>query len=134
MLPTAATNGTPDVPPAILVVDDEEDFLDTYTRLFTRHGFRVVVAASRAAALAALALEPFALVIADLRLPDGNGIDVVRCARSTPRPTPAIVVSGFASSAARAAAREAGAADIFSKPFHLAALAARVTELTRPSA
>jgi DNA-binding response OmpR family regulator len=124
----------PDVPPAILVVDDEEDFLDTYRRLFTRHGFRVVVAASRAAAFVALGLEPFALVIADLRLPDGDGIDVVRRARATTRPTPAIVVSGFASNAARAAALEAGAADVFAKPFQAAVLSARVRELTQPSA
>jgi DNA-binding response OmpR family regulator len=124
----------PDVPPAILVVDDEVDFLDTYRRLFTRHGFRVVAASSRAAAFAALGLDPFALVIADLRLPDGDGIEVVRRARATLRPTPAIVVSGFASNAARAAAFEAGAAEVFAKPFQVAVLTARVRELTQPPA
>ena len=124
----------PDVPRAILVVDDEEDFLETYRRVFTRHGFRVVVAGSRAAALAALALEPFALVIADLRLPDGDGIDVVRRARATARPTPAIVVSGLTSNTACAAAFEAGAADVIAKPFQVAVLAARVKELTQPHA
>lgn len=127
----------PEVPavlPAILVVDDEEDFLDTYRRLFAHHGFRVVVAPTRAAALVALGLESFALVIADLRLPDGDGIDVVRLARTTARPTPSIVVSGFASSAVRAAALEAGAADVFAKPFQAAVLAARVHELTRSPA
>jgi DNA-binding response OmpR family regulator len=117
--------------PAILVVDDEEEFLNTYRRLFGRLGFRVVGAASRTAALAALALEPFALVIADLRLPDGDGLEIVRGARATRRPTPAIVVSGFASEAARKAALDAGAADVFAKPFQAATLAARVRELAR---
>lgn len=58
--------------PAILVVDDEGEFLNTYRRLLGRHGFRVVGADSRASVLSALAREPFALVIADLRLPDGR--------------------------------------------------------------
>ena len=115
--------------PAILVVDDETEFLNTYRRLFTRLGFRVVAVSSCAAALLALAAEPFALVIADLRLPDGDGLDVVRGARADGRPTPAIVVSGFASESARKAAVEAGAADVFAKPFQAAALAARVREL-----
>jgi DNA-binding response OmpR family regulator len=115
---------------AILVVDDEADFLATYRRLLGRDGFRVVEAASCAEALAALAREPFALVIADMRLPDGDGLDVVRDARAKRQPTPAIVVSGFPSQAARTAARDAGAAEFFAKPFEAAALAARVRELT----
>ncbi len=77
-----------DAHPAILVVDDEEEFLNTYRRLFGRQKLRVVTAATCEAALAALALEPFALVIADLRLPDGDGLDIVRRARATARPTP----------------------------------------------
>lgn len=116
--------------PAILVVDDETEFLNTYRRLFGRQGFRVVAASSCAAALLALAHEPFALVIADLRLPDGDGLDVVRGARAALPPTPAIVVSGFTSEAMRKAAFEAGAAAVFAKPFQAAALAARARELT----
>jgi DNA-binding response OmpR family regulator len=114
---------------AVLVVEDEPDFRTTYRRLFGRDGFRVVEAASRADALVALAREPFALVMVDLRLPDGDGLDVVRAAGATPKPTPAIVVSGFPSGEARAAARAAGAADFFAKPFETAALAARVRAL-----
>jgi DNA-binding response OmpR family regulator len=116
--------------PAILVVDDEADFLNTYRRLFSRQGFRVVAVATRAAALGALAHEPFVVVIADLRLPDGDGLDVVREARAARR-TPTIVVSGFASETARHAAMGAGAAAVFAKPFQAAALVARVRELAR---
>src|SRR5262245_7987158 len=118
--------------PTILVVDDEDEFLNTYRRLFGRHGFRVVGTRSCAAALAALGNEPFALVIADLRLPDGNGLDIIRWERATPRRPPAIVVCGFASETARKAALEAGAAAVFAKPFQAADLAARVRELTQP--
>ena len=113
----------------MLVVDDEADFLATYRRLLGRHGYRVVTVASRVAALETLARERFAAVIADLRLADGDGLDVVRAARAGAEPPPVIVVSGFASSHARRAAHAAGAVEFFAKPFASAALAARVREL-----
>jgi DNA-binding response OmpR family regulator len=113
----------------VLVVDDEADFVTTYRRLLGREGFRVVGATTRAAALTALAEEPFAVAIVDLRLPDGDGLDVVRHARGMPVPPCAIVVTGFASKNARQAAHRAGAAAFFAKPFEAAALTARVREL-----
>ena len=119
-------------PRSVLVVDDEAEFLATYRRLLGRDGFRVVTAASRAGALRALADEPFALVVADLQLGDGDGLDVVRHARATTPPTPVIVVSGRASNEARQAARAAGAAVFFAKPFPAVALAARVLDLAAP--
>jgi DNA-binding response OmpR family regulator len=112
--------------PALLVVDDEADLLATYRRLFGREGFRVVTAASRAAALDALAREAFVAVVAEAHLADGDGLDVVRAARGR---MPAIVVARKASSHARRAARDAGAAAYVTKPFETAALAARVRAL-----
>lgn len=75
----------------ILVVDDEEDLATTYRRLLRREGYRVSTAGSREQGLQAMRLDPPSLVISDLRLPDGDGLDVVRAARSTPIPTPVIV-------------------------------------------
>ena len=118
-------------PPAVLVVEDEADLLATYRRLLGRDGFQVVTAPTCAAALQALDHQPFAAVIVDVRLPDGDGLDVVRKARAIAEPPPAIVVTGFTSTHLRAAALEAGAADFFAKPFHAAALAARVRALAR---
>jgi DNA-binding response OmpR family regulator len=116
-------------PPAVLVVEDEADLLTTYRRLLGHHGFRVVTAATRAAGLRALEGEPFTAAIIDVRLPDGDGLDVVRKAREVAKPPPAIVVTGFASKHLRKAALDAGAADFFAKPFEAAALAARVQAL-----
>ena len=102
----------------VLVVEDEADLVATYERLLRRHGYRVVSARSREAGLAALKEEPpHDLLIADLRLPDGDGLDVVRAARALPTPTPVIVVSGFASNDSRAAALAAGASAVLAKPF-----------------
>ena len=121
--------------PAVLVVEDEADLLTTYRRLLGRDGFRVVTVSTREAGLKALAEERFAAVIIDVRLPDGDGLDVVRRAGETAvPPPPAIVVTGFASKHVRAAALAAGAAAFFSKPFEVLALASCVRGLTRADA
>src|SRR5438094_6701431 len=71
---------------AILVVDDEADLAATYERLLRRQGYRVVSAGTLQAGLRVIETEPLRLVIADLRLPDGDGLDVVRAARAAPAP------------------------------------------------
>jgi CheY-like chemotaxis protein len=65
--------------------------------LLWRQGYDVITATSRAAGLAALAGEPIDLVISDLRLPDGDGLDVIRAATSARHPMPVIVVTGYPS-------------------------------------
>ena len=119
------------LPSSILVVDDEADFLTTYRRLLARDGFRVVTASTRTAGLRALDEEPFAATIVDVRLPDGNGLDLVRKARLIAEPPPSIVVTGYATKDLRRAAFEAGAADVVAKPFKSEALVARIRELAR---
>jgi DNA-binding response OmpR family regulator len=101
----------------ILIVDDEVDLVTTYERLLHRKGYRVVSAGSCREGLLILEREPLALVVTDLRLPDGDGLDIVRAARRTPTPTPSLVVTGFASEASRAASLAAGAAGYLTKPF-----------------
>lgn len=110
----------------VLVVDDEADFLATYERLLRREGLAVIAASSVALALAAIGRERPSLVISDLRLPDGDGLAVVRAARSGTDPPPVIVVTGFPSEEARRAALAAGATGFFSKPFVASALLAAV--------
>jgi CheY-like chemotaxis protein len=110
----------------VLVVDDEADFLATYERLLRRQGYEVTAVSSRAAALDAVAHGHPALVISDLRLGDGDGLDVVRAARARPHPLPVIVVTGYASEELRRAALAAGATAFFAKPFLASALLASV--------
>ena len=89
----------------------------TYERLLRRHGYRTIAARSRAAGLAAIATGSPDLVIADLRLSDGNGLDIVRAARALAVPPPVLVISGFTSGANWEAATLAGATAVLSKPF-----------------
>src|SRR6266498_4771827 len=102
---------------AILVVDDEADLAATYERLLRRQGYRVVSAGTLQAGLRVIETEPLRLVIADLRLPDGDGLDVVRAARALPAPVPVLVATVLGSRETRQAAIAAGASAFLAKPF-----------------
>jgi CheY-like chemotaxis protein len=68
--------------PHILVVDDEEDFLELTEMFLVGDGFRVSKARSPSEALWAAAQSPPDLAILDLLLPHGNGIQILRALRS----------------------------------------------------
>jgi DNA-binding response OmpR family regulator len=108
--------------PTVLTVDPQEDLLVTYYRLLSRRGYRVITAPTRAAGLLAVEREAPRLVISDLHLPDGDGLDIVRAARSRVPPALAIVVSALTAEPARRAALTAGASAFLPKPFEAAAL------------
>ena len=116
----------------ILVVDDEADLAATVTRLLGRHGHRAIAVGSCDAAQAAIRSgETPALVVLDLRLPDGDGLEVVRAARARVPPIPTIVMTGHASPATQRAALAAGAFAFLAKPFTTASLVALVEEALR---
>ncbi len=118
----------------VLVVDDETDFLATYERLLRRQGYQVAVVTSCVEGIAAVVRERPHLVISDLRLPDGDGLDVVRAARAVPDPPSVIVVTGYPSDQVRRAAFEAGATVFLAKPFAAAGLLAAITaSLSKPA-
>jgi DNA-binding NtrC family response regulator len=113
-------------PRRVLVVDDEVDFLTTYERLLRREGLAVIAASSVAGALEAIERDLLDLIISDLKLPDGDGLAVVRAAQRHKRPLPVIVVTGFPSDETRRTALAEGASAFFPKPFAAAALLAAV--------
>src|SRR5215469_16604549 len=93
----------------ILVVEDEPDMAATYERVLRWAGHRVVTAASRAEGMRLLERFRPGLVISDLRLPDGDGLDIIRAAR-TLDPLPSVVaVTAYVSRDTRQAALAAGA-------------------------
>ena len=117
------------MPNPILVVDDEADLVATYERLLRRQGYRVLSAGTCRAGLAVIQAEPLGLVIADLRLPDGDGLDIVRAARALSTPPPVLVATGLASRTARQAALAAGASAFLAKPFATEVFSRLVSEL-----
>lgn len=66
------------------------------------------------------------LLVSDLRLPDGDGLALVREAGALTPPVPAIVISGYPSEASQVAARNAGAIEFLAKPFSNDALSRAV--------
>jgi two-component system NtrC family response regulator len=101
----------------IAVIEDERDLRVTYDRLLRRAGYRVVTAGSRAEGLNLFRGAAPSLVILDLKLPDGDGLDILRAARALDPPVPVIVVTAFATQAAREASLASGAAAFLPKPF-----------------
>jgi DNA-binding response OmpR family regulator len=113
----------------VLVVEDEADLVTTYERLLRRLGYTVISAGSRAAGIAAVQAQPLSLVVADIRLPDGTGLDVVRAARATPAPPPVMVVTGYGSARTRRQVLEAGASAYLAKPFSVTEFTALIHQL-----
>jgi two-component system response regulator RegA len=102
--------------PSLLLVDDDEAFLKMLARAMERRGFAVELAGSVAAAQAAVAVRPPAYAVVDLRLGDGNGLDVVECIRDVRADARVVVLTGYGAIATAVAAVKIGAVDYLSKP------------------
>jgi DNA-binding NtrC family response regulator len=109
-------------PPRLLVVDDEPDLRTLYELTLVREGYDVESAAAVEEAWALLnsrGLGGFQLVITDMRLPDGNGLDLLRRMEEAGRPEKAIVITAYGSPENAVEALKAGAYDYLTKPVDL---------------
>jgi two-component system response regulator RegA len=102
--------------PSLLLVDDDEAFLRRLGRAMERRGFVVEMAGSVAQALSAITAKPPAYAVVDLRLGDGNGLDVVERLRERRDDARVIVLTGYGAIASAVAAVKIGAIDYLSKP------------------
>lgn len=105
--------------PRILVVDDEADLRELLEITLVKMGLDVDSAASIASARGFLAQNDYAMVLTDMRLPDGLGIDLVREVSANHKNTPIAVITAFGSADNAVAALKAGAFDYLSKPVSL---------------
>jgi two-component system response regulator PilR (NtrC family) len=105
--------------PRILIVDDEADLRELLDITFLKMGLDSDCAASLAEARSLLARNAYAMVLTDMRLPDGLGIDLVREVAAAHRNTPIAVITAFGSADNAVAALKAGAFDYLSKPVAL---------------
>jgi two-component system response regulator RegA len=122
--------------PSLLLVDDDDAFLKRLGRAMERRGFAVEMAGSVQAAIAAIAARPPAYAVVDLRLGDGNGLDVVERLHERRADARVIVLTGYGAIASAVAAVKIGAIDYLSKPADAGevtrALLARGGELPDP--
>lgn len=115
----------------ILVVDDQAELLQLVASALEREGHIVTSVRTAAAATARLHAETFDVIVLDLGLPDGSGIDVCRNARDNEIVTPILILTARAAVEQRVEGLDAGADDFLAKPFAVAELRARVRALGR---
>ena len=117
----AAKPASPAALPA-LIVDDERDIRELLVLTLGRMGLRCDTASSLCDARALIRHNRYALCLTDMRLPDGNGIDLVaHIAREHPQ-TPVAMITAFGSTEVAVDALKAGAFDFVSKPVDIAVL------------
>jgi len=102
--------------PTLLLVDDDEQFLKRLARAMEKRGFAPETADSVAAGKAIARSRPPAYAVVDLRLEDGNGLDVVETLRERRPDCRIVVLTGYGAIATAVAAVKIGATDYLSKP------------------
>jgi CheY-like chemotaxis protein/anti-sigma regulatory factor (Ser/Thr protein kinase) len=131
----AAKSNEPDRPPLVsrekarlLLIEDHFDTARALSRLLENRGFEIETASSVATGLQAVEREEFDLLICDLGLPDGTGIDLIKKVRETLQ-TPAIALTGFGMQEDVERAQRAGFDAHLTKPVNLPKLEATIWRL-----
>jgi len=113
--------------PRALVVDDEPDIRDLLSITLSRMQIDVQTAADYASAIRSLGPERFDLVLTDMRLPDGDGLDLVEWIQQNRPGVPVAVITAHGNVEAAVRALKLGAFDFISKPLDLVALRKLIT-------
>jgi two-component system, OmpR family, KDP operon response regulator KdpE len=118
--------------PRVLVVDDEPQILRGLKVVLRQAGFEVDTAATKSEALDRVAVRPPEMLVLDLILPDGSGVEVCEEVRGWSQ-LPIIVLSAVGDEREKVRALDAGADDYLTKPFGTDELLARLRALMRRS-
>ncbi|MBX9960670.1 MAG: sigma-54 dependent transcriptional regulator [Burkholderiaceae bacterium] len=113
------TTAAPSTNPSILVVDDEPDLRTLYELTLLREGYRVDVAETVAGAWQQLLERRYEVLITDMRLPDGLGIELIQRLRALQRGERSVVITAYGSAENAVESLKAGAFDYLSKPVDL---------------
>ena len=101
---------------SLLVVDDDNPFRDRLSRAMEKKGFQVYQAESVKKGVETLSKQKFAFAVVDLRLGDGNGLEVVKEIRKTNSNSRIIMLTGYGNIPTAVAAIKQGAIDYLAKP------------------
>ncbi len=101
---------------SLLIVDDDKPFLSRLARAMEKRGYVVATATSVAEGLAAIAAAPPAHAVIDMRLQDGNGLDVITELKRVRPEARAIILTGYGNIATAVSAVKLGAFDYLAKP------------------
>lgn len=115
----------------VLVVEDDEETAEFVSRALVREGIAVTHAPDRARAELELADGRFDVVVLDVMLPDGTGLDLCRSMRAASSAIPVLFLSARGTVGSRVEGLSAGADDYLPKPFAVRELVARIRALGR---
>jgi len=119
------------VAPRILVVDDDPEIRKLLARYIESQGFRVALAANCAELRERLATAQIDLIVLDVMLPDGSGLEICRNLRAERSRIPIILLTALKEDVDRIIGLEIGADDYLGKPFNPRELIARVRAVLR---
>lgn len=115
--------------PSVLIVDDEPGIRTALRANFLRHGWRVVTASGVRDAMRNLDGNQFDLLITDIRMPDGSGMEVMRSARDSWPETAVIVLTAYGAVPDAVNAMRDGALDYLVKPISFDDLQVRAAQV-----
>lgn len=101
---------------SLLIVDDDKPFLTRLHRAMEARGFQVSIAETVTAAIAAINNSAPDFAVVDLRLEDGNGLDIISHLKETKPSARGIVLTGYGNIATAVTAVKLGAFDYLAKP------------------
>lgn len=116
----------------ILVVEDHGDTLRSMKLLLRRLGYEVLAAENMTDALRIADQEHFDILLSDIGLPDGSGLELLRRIRLI-RDVPALALSGFGMDEDLLRSRDAGFSDHLTKPVSIDRLQAAIAQLEKQS-
>ena len=102
--------------PTLLIVDDDKPFLSRLARAMDQRGFRVETAESVAEGLDHISAKPPAYAVIDMRLGDGNGLDVISELKTRRPDARGIILTGYGNIVTAVTAVKLGAFDYLAKP------------------
>jgi ActR/RegA family two-component response regulator len=104
-------------PPHVLLVEDEPSMAKGLEMLMNEEGYHVDLAGTGQDALNAFGEDPFDLMVADLRLPDIDGMEIIEHVRDIHPDTKVIIITGYPSVSSAVKAVKMGVSDYLRKPF-----------------
>jgi DNA-binding NtrC family response regulator len=103
----------------LLIVDDEASIRDMLAFFFHKRGFEVLTASNFTEGLASSQRSSPDLILCDIKMPDGNGLDLLRKVKAESPKTPVIMITAHTSTPDAIEAMKAGAVDYIAKPFNI---------------
>ncbi|MGM0503842.1 MAG: response regulator transcription factor [Bacteroidota bacterium] len=115
----------------LLIVEDNFQLADDLSRFLSEHGFIVEISETLESARGKIELYDYELIILDIGLPDGSGLDIIKLLKKRKSDTGILIVTAKNAIEDKVKGLELGADDYITKPFHKAELNARIRSIIR---